>query len=58
MVVFFEVGEELKEMQMSDCQMPQMGSGQANLLTLTKNRYKNRHNLVLGDQFWYQNPPL
>ena len=35
-----------------------MGSGRANLLTLRKNRYKNKHNLVLGGQFWYLNPPF
>jgi len=35
-----------------------MGSGRANLLTLRKNRYKNKHNLALGDQFWYQNLPF
>jgi len=35
-----------------------MGSGRTNPLTLPKNRYKNKHNLALGDQFWYQNPPF
>jgi len=35
-----------------------MGSGRVNILTLRKNRYKNKHNLSLGDQFWYQNPPF
>ncbi len=35
-----------------------MGSGRANPLTLSENRYKNKHNLVLGDLFWYQNPPF
>ena len=35
-----------------------MGSGRANRLTLRKNRYKNKPNLALGDQFWYQNPPF
>jgi len=35
-----------------------MGSGRANPLTLRKNRYINKHNLVLGGQFWYQNPPF
>jgi len=34
------------------------GSGRTKPLTLQKNRYKNKHNLVLGDQFWYQNPPF
>ncbi len=35
-----------------------MGSGRANPLTLSENRYKKKHNLVLGDLFWYQNPPF
>ncbi len=35
-----------------------MGSGQANRLTSRKNCYKNKPNLALGDQFWYQNPPF
>ena len=35
-----------------------MGSGRANALTLWKNHYKNKHNLALGDQFWYQNSPF
>jgi len=35
-----------------------MRSGRANLLTLRKNRYKNKHNLALGGQFWYQNHPF
>ncbi len=35
-----------------------MGSGRANPLTLRKNRYKNKRNLVLGDQFCHQNPPF
>jgi len=35
-----------------------MESGRANPLTLRKNRYKNKPNLALGGQFWYQNPPF
>jgi hypothetical protein len=35
-----------------------MGSGRANPLTLRKNRYKNKHYLVLNGQFWYQNSPF
>jgi hypothetical protein len=35
-----------------------MGSGQVNPLTLQKNHYKNKSNLALGGQFWYQNLPF